>query len=199
MKPLVSIVTPSYNQVQYLEETIQSVLDQDYPNIEYILVDGSSQDGSLEIIHNYMHRLDWWISEKDKGHADALNKGFRHAHGEIMAWINSDDTYLPGAISAVVDFFETHPEARFIYGDANLIDEHSQILGPFPARQTDYRRLLQGFVHIPQQSTFWKAEVWKEVGELDLAYFFAFDYDFSAFHFWCQNFDYLQRRAKFFF
>src|SRR5215204_5464618 len=97
--PKVSIITPSFNQGQFLEASIRSVLEQDYPNIEYILVDGGSKDESVDIIKKYQARLAWWVSEKDKGHADALNKGFSRATGEILAWINSDDIYCPHAVS----------------------------------------------------------------------------------------------------
>jgi glycosyltransferase involved in cell wall biosynthesis len=177
MPPLVSIVTPSYNQAHFLEETIQSVLGQSYPNLEYLIVDGGSTDGSREIIERYAGRLAWWVSERDKGQTDALNKGFARARGDILAWINSDDTYLPGAIAEAVDYLQAHPEAGMVYGDANLVDEHGAVLGPFPARQTDYRRLRQGFVHIPQQSAFFRGDLWRQVGPLDPSFYFAMDYD----------------------
>jgi glycosyltransferase involved in cell wall biosynthesis len=176
-KPLVSIVTPSYNQAEYLEETVLSVLDQDYQNLEYLIVDGGSTDGSLEIIQKYGDRLAWWVSEPDQGQTDAINKGFSKAKGGILAWLNSDDTYLGGAVSEVVAYLQDHPEVGTVYGDANLIDEESQVIGKFPARQTDYQRLMRGYVHIPQQATFFRSELWKIVGPLDPTFFFAMDYD----------------------
>ena len=174
---LVSIVTPSFNQARYLEATIQSVLAQDYAQIEFILVDGGSTDGSLEIIHRYADRFAWWVSEKDRGHADALNKGFAHAHGQVFAWLNSDDTYYPGAVSAAVAFLQAHPEVGMVYADADYTDEHGQVMGRFASRQTDYRRLLRGSVHIPQATTFYRADLWRQLGPLDLELFFGFDYD----------------------
>jgi len=175
--PLVSIVTPSYNQAHFLETTIRSVLDQDYPNIEYIIIDGSSTDGSREIIERYSSRLAWWVSERDEGQTDAINKGFASARGEILAWLNSDDTYQPHAIAEAVAFLQTHPELGMVYGDANLIDEAGQVIGKFPARQTDYRRLKRGYVHIPQQASFFRASLWRQVGPLDPTFYFAMDYD----------------------
>lgn len=177
MQPLVSIITPSFNQAQFLEETIRSVLDQDYPCIEYILIDGGSADGSLEVIQRYAGRLARWVSEPDRGQTDAINKGFAWANGEILAWLNSDDTYLRGAVGEAVDYLVTHPEAGMVYGDANLIDKDGQVIGRFPAKQTDYRRLRRGYVHIPQQASFFRASLWKRVGPLDPTFFFAMDYD----------------------
>src|SRR3989304_2374700 len=176
-KPLVSIVTPSYNQGSFLEETIRSVLEQDYPHLEYIIVDGGSTDGSREIIECYSDRLAWWISEPDQGQTDAINKGFARAKGEILAWLNSDDTYLPGAVSEAVAFLGSHPEVGMVYGDANLIDETGKVIGKFPARQTDYRRLMRGYVHVPQQSAFFRSRLWQQVGPLDPAFHDAMDYD----------------------
>ncbi len=176
-RPLVSIVTPSFNQAEFLEETICSVLNQDYQNLEYIIVDGGSQDESLEIINKYASRLAYWVSETDNGQTDAINKGFSKASGAILAWLNSDDTYLPGAISEAVEFLESHPEIGMVYGDANLINIDGEVIGKFPARQTDNRRLMRGYVHIPQQTTFFRTQIWRKVGPLDPSFYFAMDYD----------------------
>lgn len=177
MPPLVSIITPSFNQANFLEETIHSVLSQDYPHLEYIIVDGGSTDGSLEIIQRYADRLAWWVSEPDRGQTDAINKGFDNARGEVFAWLNSDDTYLPGAIAQAVACLQAHPEAALVYGDANLVDEQGGILGAFPARQTNLRRMLRGSVHIPQQASFFRGNLWQKVGPLDPNFYFAMDYD----------------------
>lgn len=174
---LVSIITPSFNQSRFLEATIQSVLSQDYPKIEYIVIDGGSTDGSVEILRRYEDRIKYWVSEPDHGQTDAINKGFSLARGEILAWLNSDDTYQPGAVREAVAYLAEHPEIGMVYGDANLIDEEGQVIGRFPARQTDYRRLRQGYVHIPQQASFFRAELWKQVAPLDPSFYFAMDYD----------------------
>ncbi|HNB52707.1 MAG TPA: glycosyltransferase family 2 protein [Anaerolineales bacterium] len=175
--PLVSIITPSFNQARFLEATLQSVLSQTYPNIQYLISDGGSTDGSLEIIQKYAHRLHWWVSEKDRGQTDALNKGFAHATGDIFAWLNSDDTYEPHAVAEAVAYLTAHPEVGMVYGDANFIDEHSKVIGPFNARQTDYARLMRGAVYIPQQAAFFRADLWRKVGPLDPSFYFAMDYD----------------------
>ena len=174
---LISIVTPSYNQARYIEKTIQSVLSQDYPQLEYIIVDGGSSDGTVDIIKRYEHRLAWWVSEKDKGQTDAINKGFTQARGDILAWINSDDTYEPDAISAAVRYLQDHPEVGMVYGDCNFINENGQVIGRFHSAQTSYRLIRQGYVHIPQQTMFFRADMWKQVGPLDPSFYFAMDYD----------------------
>lgn len=175
--PLVSIVTPSFNQARYLEATIQSVLSQDYPHIEYMIVDGSSNDGTVDIIKKYESKLAWWVSEKDKGQTDAINKGYARAKGEILAWLNSDDTYEPGAVSAAVKYLQEHPEVGMVYGDCNFINESGRVIGKFGATQTSYRLLRQGYSHIPQQTMFFRSSLWKQVGPLDPSFYFAMDYD----------------------
>ncbi len=175
--PLVSIVTPSFNQARFVEAAMDSVLSQSYPSIEYIVVDGGSGDGTVDIIRRYGSRLAWWISESDRGQTDAINKGMAHANGAILAWLNSDDVYLPGAVAAAVDCFKEYPEAGLIYGDADYINEAGRPIGKFPAAQTDYRRLRQGYVHIPQQAAFFRGDLWRTVGPLDPSYYFAMDYD----------------------
>ena len=174
---LVSIITPSFNQAPFLEETIQSVLTQDYEHIEYIIVDGGSSDGSVEIVKRYDSELAWWVSETDQGQTDAVNKGFERASGDILAWINSDDSYLPGTVSDAVGFLKDHPEVGMVYGDANFIDREGNVIGRFPSRQTDLQRLRRGYVHIPQQTAFFRADLWPEVGPLDPSFYFAMDYD----------------------
>ncbi|HEX7620907.1 MAG TPA: glycosyltransferase family 2 protein [Anaerolineales bacterium] len=176
-QPLVTVVTPSFNQAHFLEATILSVLNQDYPNLEYVIVDGGSTDGSVEIIRRYSDRLSWWVSEKDAGQTDAINKGFARAKGDILAWLNSDDTYVPHAVAEAVEFLHRRSEVGLVYGDAEFINENGSVIGHFPAAQTDYKRLRRGYVHIPQQASFWRAELWKKVGPLDPSFYFAMDYD----------------------
>ncbi len=175
--PLVSIITPSYNQAQFLDATIQSVLDQDYPHLEYIVVDGASTDGSRDVIKKYTDRLAWWVSEPDLGQTDAINKGFHRAQGEILAWLNSDDTYEPGAVAEAVAFLVDNPEVGLVYGDTNFINQTGAIIGQFNAQQTSYQRLRRGGVYIPQQASFFRSRVWQAVGPLDPSFYFAMDYD----------------------
>jgi glycosyltransferase involved in cell wall biosynthesis len=174
---LVTIVTPSFNQAKFLEETMLSVLNQQGVEIEYIVVDGGSSDNSREIIARYADRLAWGVSEKDRGQTDALNKGFSRAKGDILAWLNSDDIYQPGAVKTAVDFLAANPDIGMVYGDANFIDAKGREIGQFPAAQTDYQKLRRGFVHIPQQAAFFRADLWRKVAPLDPSFFFAMDYD----------------------
>jgi glycosyltransferase involved in cell wall biosynthesis len=173
----VSIVTPSYNQAQFLERTIQSVLQQTYADIEYIVIDGGSTDGSKAIIERYADRITYWVSEKDKGQTDAINKGFAQATGEVLAWLNSDDTMEPDAVKRAVEELKRHPEVGMVYGHGFFIDGEDKKIGDFPSAQTNYAKLRQAYVHICQQASFWRAELWNKVGPLDDSIYFAMDYD----------------------
>ncbi|MBS1248634.1 MAG: PGL/p-HBAD biosynthesis glycosyltransferase [Chloroflexi bacterium] len=172
---LVSIITPSYNQARFLEATLQSVLHQEYPNIEYIVVDGASTDGSLEIIKNYADRLAWWVSESDEGQAHAINKGFKQATGEIVAWLNSDDLYLPGTITKAVETFHDHPEAGMVFGDAVSADAEGRLLNHLPAGNLELRDLLR-FQIITQPAVFMRRSILEEVNHLDPSYHFFLDH-----------------------
>lgn len=178
--PLVSVITPSLNQGQFVEETIQSVLAQGYPRIEYIVVDGGSTDGTLAVLRRYEGRLSW-LSEPDRGQSDAINKGFRMAQGDILTWLCSDDTYLPGAVSKIFEAFRRYPEAGMIYGGCYFTDAEGRILQEFPEVDFDLRRLIRCGLgsYIPQPATFYRREVLDVVGLLDEDLQFCMDFDYS--------------------
>ena len=178
MTPKISIITPSYNQGQFLEETIRSVLDQDYPNLEYIIIDGGSTDNSVDIIKKYENRITCWVSEPDKGQSDAINKGFRMATGEILAWINSDDCYAPYTFEMIVDFFEKHKEVDCVYGDINRIDEKGRVLDTIKSIPYQYKMLLYGACLIPQPTFFFRRKVVEAVGYLDTNLHYQMDFEF---------------------
>jgi glycosyltransferase involved in cell wall biosynthesis len=173
--PLVSIVTPSYGQANFLEQTICSVLAQDYANKEYLLVDGASTDGSLEIIQKYAGRIDWWVSEPDKGQAEAINKGLQRARGDYVAWLNSDDVYLPGAISQAVSVFSNHPEAGLVFGDVLAMDEEGRTMNHLKYGNWSLLDLMS-FRVIGQPSVFMRRSVLVQAGYLDPSYHFLLDH-----------------------
>jgi glycosyltransferase involved in cell wall biosynthesis len=175
--PLVSIITPSFNQASYLEQTLRSVLEQDYPRIEYTVIDGASTDGSVEIIKKYVVRLAHWISEKDSGQAEAINKGLVRATGEIIAWLNSDDYYLPGAISAAVKVFEENRDVVMVYGDMLAVDENGQTINTLKYKQLSLEDLLC-FQIIGQPSVFFRREVYEVIGGLDTTFHFLLDHQY---------------------
>lgn len=175
--PLVTVVTPSYNQGAFIRETIESVLSQDYPNVEYIVVDGGSNDGTLDILRSYGDRFHW-ISEKDKGQSDAINKGFRMARGEIVAWLNSDDTYEPGAVAAAVSFLREHPDISLAYGRGYLIDREGKKLTEFlPAQTFDLWMLAYYWDPILQPTTFFRKAPLERFGFLDEGLNWCMDWD----------------------
>ena len=173
--PRVSIVTPSYNQKSYLEQTLTSVLEQDYPNLEYMVVDGASTDGSVAIIQKYASRLAWWVSEKDKGQAEGINKGLARATGEIIGWLNSDDLYLPGTLSAVVEAFQQHPECGLIYGDMLAVDADGKTINLLRFGDYQLEELAQ-FKIIGQPAVFFRRSMLEKVGLLDPSYHFLLDH-----------------------
>jgi GT2 family glycosyltransferase len=173
--PLVSIVTPSYNQVAYLEQTLVSVLEQDYPHLEYFIVDGASADGSVDVIHKHADKLAWWVSEKDSGQADAINKGLARANGEIVAWINSDDYYLPGAILGAVKAFHENPDAVLVYGNMLAVDEHGDTINLLKYKQLTLEDLLC-FQIIGQPAVFFRREAFEKAGVLNPSYHFLLDH-----------------------
>jgi glycosyltransferase involved in cell wall biosynthesis len=175
--PKLSIITPSYNQASYLEETIRSVLLQNYPNLEYIIIDGGSTDGSVEIIKNYEPWLTYWVSEPDRGQAHAINKGFQRASGEILAWINSDDIYQPYAFLQAATFFLNNQDAIAIYGNVNSIDKDGNFLMTHFPPQLSPSNLLIDHIVPPQPSSFFDKNALHLIGLLDEKYQFCMDVD----------------------
>lgn len=173
--PLVSIITPSYNQARFLETTLRSVLEQSYPRVEYLVADGGSTDASTEIIQKYADRLAWWVSEKDGGQAEAINKGFSRCKGEIIGWVNSDDYYLPGTLEEVVQVFESNPQVGLVFGDVRVVDEHGSILNELHYGDWSIRELMS-FHIIGQPAVFFRRSTLEQAGFLDLSYHLLLDH-----------------------
>jgi len=176
MWPRITVVTPSYNQSKFIEATIQSVLDQRYPNLEYIVIDGGSTDESVDVIRSYEKHLAYWVSEKDPGASHAIVKGFARATGTILAYLNSDDLYLPGSLEAVAEAM-SDPAVDVVYGNMYWVDTRGSIIGE--QRQTPFMSMayLFGGSTLQQPATFWKKQLYVKCGEMDPSYRFAFDTD----------------------
>jgi len=174
--PDATVVTPSYNQGQFIEETILSVLSQSGVSIEYLVMDGGSTDGTLDILKKYRGRLEY-VSERDKGQTDAINKGFRRARGRILAYLNSDDTYLPGAVAKVVGFMDEHPEYAMAYGEGYHVDIHGKFMERYYTEPFDFRRLAE-ICFICQPTVFLRREVLSTVGYFDDTLDYCMDYDY---------------------
>jgi glycosyltransferase involved in cell wall biosynthesis len=172
---LVSIITPSFNQAAFLRQCMLSVLGQDYPELEYVVVDGGSSDDSPAIIREYADRLAWWVSEKDSGQAEAINKGLAHCHGEVVAWLNSDDYYLPGAVTAAVGVLEAHPGVALAYSNMQAVDDEGRLLNVLTYRQQSLQDLLC-FGIIGQPATFIRRAAIEAAGGLDPGFHFLLDH-----------------------
>ena len=183
--PTISLITPSYNQAQYLPKTMRSVLNQNYPRLEYFVMDGGSSDNSSQIIEHYAEQLTGWVSQKDSGQADAINQGFARSTGEIMGWLNSDDILFPGALMAIGSYFAAHPEVDVVCGWSLFFREEHPSAGsgisiwylhePLGLR-LEY--LLYSSYFLPQESVFWRRRVYEQIGELDLNCHVLPDHDY---------------------
>jgi len=180
--PKISIVTPSFNQAMYLEETIKSVLTQNYPNLEYIIIDGGSTDGSVDIIKKYSHKLFYWVSEPDNGMYDAINKGFAKSSGDLLAWINSDDIYFENVFKNVADIFTQLPSVDWITGRCGYINSKGENIRTAKKKLYNQRLLSQGFYRSPfsyvvnQNVVFWRRCLWEKVGGCNIQFQEAGDF-----------------------
>ncbi len=175
--PLVSIIIPSYNQGRFLERTIRSVLEQEYPSLELIVVDGESDDCSKEIIKKYSDSLSWWCSEPDEGQTDAINKGIGRSRGDLIAWLNADDCLMPGTLARVTRFMNQRPEVDVVYGHRILIDENDFEIGRWILPPHD-KKIIKWVDYIPQETLFWRRSAWESVGGyLDKSFCFAMDWE----------------------
>jgi glycosyltransferase involved in cell wall biosynthesis len=163
--PKISIVTPCYNQIRFIEDAIQSVINQKYPNLEYIVIDGGSNDGTVEIIKKYEKSISFWVSETDAGVYDALQKGFSKSTGDIMGWLNGDDLLHPGALKTVGEIFSQFPQVEWLQGRPTSIDEEGRTFEVLPIRQwSKFHFYLHNYRWIQQESTYWRRSLWEKSG-----------------------------------
>ena len=175
--PSLSIVIPTYQQGRYIQRTLESILDQGYPALELIVIDGGSTDQTREIIERYQTHIAIYISEKDGGQSDAIRKGFELATGQIITWMNSDDTYAENALITVGQFFAANHSVRFAYGNRDIINENDQVIGR--RRQPDFHPRIMRYCHmiVPQVSAFWQRSLYQESGGVDASLRFCMDFD----------------------
>jgi glycosyltransferase involved in cell wall biosynthesis len=179
MYPKISIITPSLNQGKFLEETINSVISQNYPNLDYIIVDGGSSDNSIQIIKKYEKYLSYWISEKDNGQGHAINKGIGKSSGEILSWLNSDDILAPNALFKVSEIFIQNPDIDVIYGNCYFINEFGEITKRKNELSFSSLAIWSGFNIIPQPSSFFKKNIFDKIGLVDENLHFVMDFDLN--------------------
>ncbi|MGI6259088.1 MAG: glycosyltransferase family 2 protein [Anaerolineaceae bacterium] len=177
--PKITIVTACLNQADYINTTIQSVLNQEYPNLEYIICDGGSTDGTIDVIRSYSKKISYWISEKDSGQYNAINKGFQHSSGQIMAWLNADDVLHPKSLWTVAQIFNDFPEIKWLHGNPTWIDSMGRtVMVKSPPRWSRMRLLKKDFQWLQQESIFWSRDLWEASGgRLDENYQLAADFE----------------------
>lgn len=176
--PKISVVTPSYNQGEFLEKTIRSVIEQNYPNLEYIIIDGGSADGSVDIIRKYSDKLTYWVSEKDMGQTHAINKGFRRVTGDIVAYLNSDDMYCPDALETVAKTFMAYDNIDFVFGNKFAVDENENVLRDERHTRFSFAALIVLGMVVSQPACFWKRSLFEKYGYFDESMRFCMDYEF---------------------
>ncbi len=176
-QPKISVIVPSFNQSKFLEETLLSVIDQGYPNLELIVIDGGSTDDSINIIKQYEDKITYWVSEPDGGQTPGLIKGFNHATGEIQCWLNSDDLHLPHTLNEVANFFSKNPSADAVFGNTLWVDENTVAIRE--QREIPFNKFIWMYTYnyIPGQSMFWRSDIYKSVGGLNPQFNLAMDAD----------------------
>jgi glycosyltransferase involved in cell wall biosynthesis len=175
--PKISVITPSFNQAHFLERTIKSIVDENYPNLEYIIIDAGSTDGSVDIIRKYEKYITYWVSEPDNGQSHAINKGLQRATGEWVAWQNSDDIYYPGVFSAIAKASKSNPDVDLIIGNMNLIDENDKLIRDMHFVTPTYQAMVAEGMVLSNQAAFWRRKVHSDIGWMDESLHLGFDFD----------------------